>query len=291
MVVPHPFGCQLGLVMFLSQFPFCGFFLSSQKECLVEEFYSNDGVNGNWSLFWRRTLFQWELDLLGSLKELLEPVRLSSVEDFWRWLPNTDGTFSINSSYNYLVKELRYSEGLDFEAAEVFKQLWESPTPSKVIAFSWQLLYDRFPSRSNLIYRGILAPDAPRDCVGCVGVVESSNHIFFHCSNTFFLVWNAIFRWIGVVVVIPPNSSVLFEVIRGAAKSNKDRQGFLMIWHATLWTIWKTRNNIFSNGSIDSTVMVDEIKVLSWRWSLATTKMSPCLFYDWTWDPGDCLSR
>ncbi|PNY11183.1 cysteine-rich receptor-like protein kinase [Trifolium pratense] len=103
-----------------------------RKECLVEEFYSNDGVNGNWSLFWRRTLFQWELDLLGSLKELLEPVRLSSVEDFWRWLPNTDGTFSINSSYNYLVKELRYSEGLDFEAAEVFKQLWESPTPSKL---------------------------------------------------------------------------------------------------------------------------------------------------------------
>jgi hypothetical protein len=91
---------------------------------------------------------------------------------------------------------------------------------------------------------------------------------------------------------IPPNLSILFEVVRGAAKNKKIRKGFLLIWHATLWTIWKARNGcIFSNGAFNPRALVDDIKVLSWRWSLARLKVLPCLFYEWSWDPGDCMSR
>jgi hypothetical protein len=39
---------------------------------------------------------------------------------------------------------------------------------------------------------------------------------------------------LGIVVVIPPSLSVLFEVSRASAKNKKVRQGFLMIWHAIL---------------------------------------------------------
>ncbi|GAU45559.1 hypothetical protein TSUD_27600 [Trifolium subterraneum] len=38
-------------------------------------------------------------------------------------------------------------------------------------------------------------------------------------------------------------------------------------------------------------VIVEDIKVLSWKWCLARMKLSPCLFYEWTWDPGECLLR
>jgi hypothetical protein len=94
------------------------------------------------------------------------------------------------------------------------------------------------------------------------------------------------------MIVIPPNLILLFEVFRSAAKNNKIRQGFLMISYATIWSIWKARNNtIFAIGSFNPKALVDEIKVLSWKWSLATLKLSPCLFFEWTWDPGDCLLR
>jgi hypothetical protein len=97
---------------------------------------------------------------------------------------------------------------------------------------------------------------------------------------------------LGVVIVIPPNLAVLFEVFRSAAKNKKIRQGFLMIWHATIWSIWKMRNNtIFAEGIYNPKELVDAIKVLSWKWSLARLKLMPCLFYEWTWDPGDCLMR
>ncbi|GAU31714.1 hypothetical protein TSUD_215150 [Trifolium subterraneum] len=49
----------------------------------------------------------------------------------------------------------------------------------------------------------------------------------------------------------------------------------------------KARNKaIFANGSFFPLVIVDEIKVMSWKWSLDRLKVPPCLFYEWTWDLG-----
>jgi hypothetical protein len=66
--------------------------------------------------------------------------------------------------------------------------------------------------------------------------------------------------------------------------------GYYLIWHATVWRIWRSRNNIiFSHGVIDLEKVVDEIKLLSWRWGLSRHKIPVCLFYEWCWDPGLCL--
>ncbi|PNX90160.1 pantothenate synthetase, partial [Trifolium pratense] len=87
-------------------------------------------------------------------------------------------------------------------------------------------------------------------------------------------------RWLGVVVVIPPSLSTPFEVMRGAAKNKKLLKGYLLVWHATLWCLWKARNNsIFANVLVDPKIIVEEIKVLSWKWSLARLKVLS-LFYE-----------
>jgi hypothetical protein len=256
------------------------FSLSNQKSGMVNEFFVRDVDGGRWCFTWRRNLFQWELDLLGHLIEILERVTLSSFDDSWRWIPDPDGTFSVNSAYNYLVKEFRRVDGDEAEVHVVFDQIWESLAPSKVIAFSWQLLYDRIPTRNNLVARRIIAPDAPRDCVGCVGSLETPLHLFLHCPNVI-MIWYEIFRWLGIMIVIPPTLTMFFEVFRGSAKNIKIRKGFLMVWHAALWTIWKSRNGtIFANGSFNPREIVDEIKVLSWKWSLARLNLSPCLYYE-----------
>jgi hypothetical protein len=49
--------------------------------------------------------------------------------------------------------------------------------------------------------------------------------------------------------------------------SKKIRSGYYLIWHATIWTIWCSRNKvIFSNGVIDLEEVIDKIKLLAWRW-------------------------
>jgi hypothetical protein len=51
------------------------------------------------------------------------------------------------------------------------------------------------------------------------------------------LVWLEIFKWIGVSFTIPPTIASLFDLVKGAAWNLKIRKGFVLIWHATLWSI------------------------------------------------------
>jgi hypothetical protein len=73
---------------------------------------------------------------------MLDPIVLTSEEDRWVWLPDPDGEFSVNSSYKLLLEMGSNEDGSDDNLVAVLDQLWGSLAPSKVIAFSWQLLYD-----------------------------------------------------------------------------------------------------------------------------------------------------
>jgi hypothetical protein len=267
------------------------FSLSNQKESKVIDFLELEGEIRYWSFSWRRNLFQWEEDQVVLLKHLLESVVFSLEDDCWWWIPEPDRTFSVKSSYKLLSKGLGSDAEVDEELKVVLGQIWNSAAPSKVIAFSWQLILDRIPSRLNLEVRGILSLNVPWECVGCVGKVETSNHLFLHCPSVM-MVWGEIFKWVGVEIIIPPSLPSLFEMIKGSGRNSKIRSGLVLIWHSSIWAIWKARNRaIFADGFFISNEIVDNIKVLSWKWSLSRLKLAPCLYYEWCWNPGDCLLR
>jgi hypothetical protein len=77
-------------------------------------------------------LFQWEEDRVTRLRELLQSVVLSSNEDYWSWLPDSEGVFSVKSSYKFLMEELQPNDEMREEMVVVFGQIWDSPTPSKL---------------------------------------------------------------------------------------------------------------------------------------------------------------
>jgi hypothetical protein len=56
-----------------------------------------------------------------------------------------DGIFTVKPAYHILASKMNPADPWFDTEAFVFKKLWSSPTPSKIIAFSWQLLYDRLP--------------------------------------------------------------------------------------------------------------------------------------------------
>jgi hypothetical protein len=206
-------------------------------------------------------------------------------------LADEEGEFSVKSSYRYLVEELEAVGEEEVGLVNVLSHIWESPAPSKIIAFSWQLLLDRIPTRTNLEKRGMLPVGAPWECLGCVGMCENSTHLFLHCPCVMW-VWGEIFKWLGISIIIPPSLPLLFEMVKGAARNAKIRRGYLLIWHASLWSIWKARNcAIFATGIFSPRAIVEEIKVVSWKWGLVRLKVSPCMFYEWVWDPGDCFLR
>jgi hypothetical protein len=54
----------------------------------------------------------------------------------------------------------------------------------------------------------------------------------------------------------------------------------------------RARNKaLFAEGLFSPSEIVENIKVSSWKWSMLRMKLAPSMFYEWCWDPGDCLLR
>lgn len=99
----------------------------------------------------------------------------------------------------------------------------------------------------------------------------------------------ALFIWSYGHIRIPHNlfdfKNMLYFIFKKELK-----RVFRIIWHATIWAIWKARNDIiFKNGVLEVEDVVDDIKRLSWKWSLSRLKIQPCMYYEWLWDPRWCL--
>lgn len=116
---------------------------------------------------------------------------------------------------------------------------------------------------------------------------ESTSHLFLHwdlARN----VWLSLMSWLDLNFIMPPNLFIHWECWSGGPFNNKKvRNGLRMIW-----VIWKVRNDcIFNNVIARWDVLVEEVKVLSWRLLLGRSNSTVCLFYKWSWGPRECLLR
>jgi hypothetical protein len=220
------------------------------------------------------------------MKQRIKP---NAEEDSWKWVQNEDDNFTVKSTYLLLGTIFSPESGVGVHELRVLSNIWKSPAPSKVITFALKLLRNRLPTRVSLAYRGIEMNGGSVNCVNCQGIAETEVHLVLFCDFAM-RVWKEIFRWLGLVIIIPPNLSLLFDCLTVSAGTKKVRSGYSLIWHAMVWMIWSSRNNvIFSNGGISPEEVVDAIKLISWRWGLSRHKIPICLCYEWCWDPRLCL--
>jgi len=96
--------------------------------------------------------------------------------------------------------------------------------------------------------------------------------------------------WLNFNFIKPPNLFIHALCWSREVGSKILRKGAWVVWHAVVWVVWKARNNmIFNDKVFEVEELVDQIKVLSWHWSLARLRIEPCLFYEWCWNPQFCL--
>lgn len=215
----------------------------------------------------------------------------SEDEDLWRWRLEEDGAFSVKSMYSRLETLMVPVDNLQDGERRVFAQIRKSSAPSKVVVFAWKLLHDRIPTKINLAIRNSLPPDSSLQCVWCNNSIEDSTHLFLHCEGVG-KVWCKLMEWLEFNFLIPPNLFIMWECWNGEFLNKKLRRGGRLIWHAAIWSIWKARNDrIFNNVVTDVEELLESVKVLSWRWFLGRLNSYACLFYEWNWNPKDCLLR
>jgi len=85
-------------------------------------------------------------------------------EDVWSWSLTPDGRYSVKSAYSLLIKGLPDAGAPHGDTLQATTRIWKSWAPPKVIVFSWQLLLDRIPTRSNLVRRGVPLPERDLGC-------------------------------------------------------------------------------------------------------------------------------
>lgn len=90
-----------------------------------------------------------------------------------------------------------------------FKKFWNPKIPLKILAFEWQVILDRAPTRMNLWKRKIIEDIVEAKCVLCNRGLESIDHLIFSCNKTVKL-WNLVYNWAGLVVVLPANGKLHF---------------------------------------------------------------------------------
>jgi len=112
-----------------------------------------------------------------------------------------------------------------------------------VVAFSWQLLLDRIPTRGNLVKRGVLLPEGGMGCAFYDAPFESSTHLFVLCPGIL-PVWYQVSRWLGWEFVTPLGLTQQFQAFTGSGGGKRVRICLLLIWHAAIWTIWTSHNDL-----------------------------------------------
>jgi hypothetical protein len=205
-----------------------------------------------------------EKELFQQLLQVISQKIVTVADDRWVWGPAIDEGFSVKSLYDYLDSSLSIREQCSVEESFAFRYIWKSGVPSKVSALAWQLILNRIPTKDNLYHRGVLSIDEAL-CPWCSRGIESSCHLFLHCHFPT-AVWNALTRWLGVVILIPPNLLLAYVTFATHGSNAKRKKGYSMVWLAFVWSLWKFRNDrIFNNNVASVEEVVDFIQSISWR--------------------------
>ncbi|KAH1202965.1 putative ribonuclease H protein [Glycine max] len=172
-----------------------------------------------WQFSWRRCLFDSELGGVSAFIDQTVVINTNAaLRDSWVWGAEPNGIFSTNSAYNCIK-----ADQLPSQPITGFRQLWEIKIPPTALAFAWRLLWDRLPSKENLIRRKLelctailwrtffsTAPWLPRGTPIEGGRGESED-------GTFSLLWR---------LKIPPKAKVFtWRLIKDRLPTNMNLRG------------------------------------------------------------------
>jgi hypothetical protein len=233
---------------------------------------------------WRRRLLVWEEDGVRECVTLLNNIVLQeNIQDQWRWLLDPIHGYTVKGTYCFLTNsavQVSTGAGLD---------VWHKCVPCKVSVFAWRLLQDRVPTRANLVRRQVLQT-ADILCAGGCGIPETVDHLFIGCT-VFGRVWYLVCHWLGIPCVFHGSVKQHFvQFINLAGLPRASHVYLKVIWLASIWAIWKERNNcVFKSTVGDPLSIVERVKLNSFLRLSSNVVTISFGFHDWWRYPLFCM--
>lgn len=78
----------------------------------------------------------WEERVLENLLEVLKGVFSTQEEDYWKWRPEDNGLFLVDSMYKVLEKLIVWEDSWGDMEKKVWGYFWKGQAPLRVVAFS-----------------------------------------------------------------------------------------------------------------------------------------------------------
>lgn len=178
----------------------------------------------------------------------------SNQEDYWVWVHNMNGSYSVKSGY-WFINCFRIGQEIQEAEARpslnvLKEEVWKIPTTPKIRNFIWRAISNAIPVGESLVIRGIKMDPV---CQACGFQGESINHIIFRSS---------IARQVWALANVPHPEEGFDEVSHDAnfhlllllmKNSNIPEEVKNSIpW--IVWYFWKYKNEIIFEGKQGSDI-------------------------------------
>ncbi|KAF1878600.1 hypothetical protein Lal_00047270 [Lupinus albus] len=150
---------------------------------------------------------------------------------------------------------------------------------------------DRIPTKTALSRRGVtFLQGSGLLCPFCNDDLESAFHLFSSCTVTYY-VWQSIYNWLNITVTLHQNPFHHYLNHLGLVNDKKGWKAWSTIWFATIWAIWRHRNDIiFNKVRLSINHIVDTARVNDWLWINNILGVEFSLYSDWLSKPLLCLN-
>ncbi|XP_019451803.1 PREDICTED: uncharacterized protein LOC109353899 [Lupinus angustifolius] len=199
---------------------------------------------------------------VSSIQVIQNAVVRENVLDSWEWRHDKSKLYSVKSAYDLLFRHHHQPPSSDINH---ICMLWKSKAPLKVKAFVWRLFQDRIPTVDALLKRGVsIAPGAGTLCPFCNDQAETSQHLFSSCNFTY-SVWQLLYNWLNIHIALPLQPIHHFTNHMGMVPHRRCLNYWNILWLATIWAIWRSRNDFIFNSVHPSVEKIFEAaRVTSW---------------------------
>ena len=202
-------------------------------------------------------------------------------EDHWLWLEDSSSMDSVKSTYTALY-DLRGGSN----EINIFKSLWQIKIPHKVAFLLWRVFYDRIPTKSNLIRRGIIIDGGDTLCIFYHEMLEDTTHLLFSC-RVIHLIWKRWFEIFDINSTLPRSAQEHFWQCGHGLQGNWWQTG----WSAIVWAIWQQRNAMLFEGSNFEVEQIwQRIMFAMWSWMKEYCKDFNYSFVQGQVNPTVCLT-
>ncbi|RHN69914.1 hypothetical protein MtrunA17_Chr3g0129951 [Medicago truncatula] len=119
---------------------------------------------------------------------------------------------------------------------------------------------------------------------------QSAEHLFLHCSMAGYL-WALVSNWLGISFVYAGElRHHCLQFTKMAGMPLLTYSFFRVIWFATIWVIWKERNNrVFQNTGSELFNLIEIVKRYSFLWLRSKQVAFAYSYHDWWKHPIHCM--